>query len=187
MKRIAFFFLLLASIGGGFWYIKNNVSLSLQQQSTLGGMQFNLINQDGKYISNKKMLGKYTVIFFGFSRCSSICPTQLAKISAVLEALNSRSLQAFFISIDPYDTVDKLKDFHGQFDERIQMLTGPKEEIENIVNSYKVFATFSEDPEKINHSTILYIMGKDGKYLDHFNISASDVDEAVAYMKETIR
>ena len=187
MRLFVISIILLMMVLIAYGYLKGNISFINQEEQVIGG-SFSLINQDGETVSNKNMLGKYTLVFFGFSRCSSICPTQLSTISAIIEEINSKKLQAFFITIDPvHDTVEQLKLFHERFDPRIQMLTGEKDKIDEVINSYKVYASFSENPEEMNHSTLLYIMDRDGKFLDLLNIASYNLDDAINYVKTTIK
>ncbi|MBQ4875554.1 MAG: SCO family protein [Rickettsiaceae bacterium H1] len=180
---ISIIILLIFVIFFGSDYI-NNLNKNQTKTSEIIGGKFVLRNQEGKEISNKDLFGKYTMIFFGFSRCPHICPTQLGIISQILEEINSKKLQAFFITIDPsYDNIERLKEFHEKFDERIQMLTGSKEEIKQITDQYKVYVSSSENPEETNHSTIVYVMGKDGKYMEHLNLSNDEFNKTVKHIK----
>lgn len=165
---------------------KTNDHATISDISIIGG-DFILQNQYGEEISNENFLNHYTMVAFGFSRCPKVCPTQLGIISNILEEINNKKLQAFFITIDPtYDTVDKLKSFHEKFDERIQMLTGSQDIIEQLIRDYKVYVSLSEKPEESNHSTIIYIMDSTGKYLEHLNFSSSNLDETIERLHEIL-
>ncbi len=150
-----------------------------QQSINIGG-EFLLYNHNGETVSARNLLGKYTMVLFGFSRCPHICPTQLGIVSTILHEINNSDLQAFFISIDPEnDDVETLKIFHEKFDERIQMLTGSMESIKQVISDYKVYVSMSDNPENINHSTILYVMDKNGKYIEHLNLNNSSVSDNI--------
>ncbi|MCM1002135.1 SCO family protein [Wolbachia pipientis] len=136
------------------------------------GGDFSLINQDGQIIRSSDFKDKYMMIFFGFSSCKKICPMNLGIISETLAKLDEKTnnkLQTFFITIDPErDSTEKLKEFQQQFDHRIQMLTGEREKIDEVIANYKVYASKVGGEEEINHSSIIYLIGPGGKYVTHF-------------------
>ncbi|MFP3020155.1 MAG: SCO family protein, partial [Wolbachia sp.] len=108
---------------------------------------------------------KYMMIFFGFSSCKRICPMNLGIISETLAKLDEKTnkLQTFFITVDPErDSTERLKEFQQQFDHRIQMLTGEREKLDEVVAKYKVNASKVDGEEEINHSSIIYLIGPGG-------------------------
>ncbi|MCV3769313.1 MAG: SCO family protein [Wolbachia pipientis] len=158
------------------------------------GKDFILINQDNQIIRSDDFKDKYMMIFFGFSSCKKVCPMNLGIISETLVKLDEKAhekLQTFFITIDPErDNIEKLKEFHQQFDHRIQMLTGKKEKIDEVISGYKVY-TSKISEEEINHSSIIYFIGPGGKYITHFiadlnSDASSQSDKIAAKIKEFI-
>lgn len=141
------------------------------EEVKIGG-SFSLINQDGQIIHSSDFQDKYMLIFFGFSSCKRICPMNLGIISEALAKLDKKihgKLQTFFITVDPErDNVEKLKKFQQQFDHRIQMLTGEREKIDEVILKYKIYASEVGGEEEINHSSIIYLIGPNGKYVTHF-------------------
>src|SRR5689334_7039431 len=85
------------------------------------GRSFTLIDQNGKTRSDAEFRGKLMVVYFGYTFCPDICPTDLMAITQVLDTLGPRaeSIQPIFITIDPdRDTkvlADYLKAFHPSF------------------------------------------------------------------------
>ncbi len=53
------------------------------------GGPFELVNQDGKPFTEKDLLGKYTLIYFGFTFCPDICPRELSKIADAIALLGA--------------------------------------------------------------------------------------------------
>ncbi|MDG7056386.1 MAG: SCO family protein [Wolbachia endosymbiont of Meromenopon meropis] len=158
------------------------------------GGDFSLINQDGRIIRSSDFRDKYMMIFFGFSSCKKICPMNLGIISEVIAKLDAEinnKLQTFFITVDPErDSMKKLKEFHQQFDHRIEMLTGEKERINEIIANYKVYVSPTVGEDEINHSSIIYLIGPEGKYVTHFvadlNSDESQSDKIVAEIKKIL-
>ncbi|WP_395463286.1 SCO family protein [Wolbachia endosymbiont of Cantharis cryptica] len=159
------------------------------------GGDFSLINQDGQVIRSGDFKDQYMMIFFGFSSCKKICPMNLGIISETLAKLDEKTnnkLQTFFITIDPErDNTEKLKEFQQQFDHRIQMLTGEREKIDEVIANYKVYASKVGGEEEINHSSIIYLIGPGGKYVTHFaanlNSNESQSDKIAVEIKKYIQ
>ncbi|AAW71132.1 SCO family protein [Wolbachia endosymbiont of Brugia malayi] len=158
------------------------------------GGDFSLINQDGQVIRSNDFKDKYMMIFFGFSSCKKICPMNLGIISETLAKLDEKTsdkLQTFFITVDPEcDSTEKLKEFQQQFDYRIQMLTGERKKIDEVIANYKVYTSKVGGEEGINHSSIIYLIGPGGKYVTHFaadlNSDESQSDKIAAEIKKYI-
>ena len=183
MKAIKFILnicLLFAAIFLGYSYVTKQGIFHPKQHSTSEtnisnradvNPSFSLTNQDGMTVNSQDFLGKYILVFFGFSACESICPAELGLASEILSQLGDAAdnLQAVFITIDPEnDTIERLKEFHENFDQRIQMLTGSSENINQIIKNYKIYVGQVDDNNQINHSAIMYIIDKEGNYLTHF-------------------
>ncbi|NUY39399.1 redoxin domain-containing protein [Wolbachia endosymbiont of Litomosoides brasiliensis] len=155
---------------------------------------FSLINQDGQVIHSSDFKDKYMMIFFGFSSCKKVCPMNLGIISEILAKLDKKindKLQTFFITVDPErDSKERLKEFQQQFDHRIQMLTGKRKKIDEVIASYKVYTSKVGGEEEINHSSIMYLIGPGGEYVAHFvadlNSDESQSDKIAAEIKKYI-
>ena len=59
-------------------------------KATVGG-PFSLIDQTGKRVTEKDFLGKYMLVFFGYTNCPDICPAGLQVMSAALDKLGHRA------------------------------------------------------------------------------------------------
>ncbi|OJH32151.1 hypothetical protein Wxf_01574 [Wolbachia endosymbiont of Armadillidium vulgare] len=95
------------------------------------------------------------------------------------------------ITVDPErDSTEKLKEFQQQFDHRIQMLTGEREKIDEVIVKYKVYASKVGGEEEINHSSIIYLIGPGGKYVTHFvadlNSDESQSDKILAEIRKYV-
>ena len=132
------------------------------------GGPFTLVDQDGKTVTEKNFTGSYKIIYFGFTYCPMICPTELQKIAGVLNTLGAEGEQItpIFITVDPArDTPEVMKNYVTQFHPRLTGLTGSKEQIEAVEKNYRVFAKKAQDPAmsdySMDHSSFIYLMGPD--------------------------
>jgi protein SCO1/2 len=112
------------------------------------GGSFNLVTEDGVEVSEQNWPETYRLVFFGFTYCPDVCPAALEKIAIVLEDLgeNADLITPLFITVDPErDTPEVMKEYTDLYDPRIIGLTGSQEQIDQAINSFKVYAA-KEDP-----------------------------------------
>jgi len=110
--------------------------------------------------------GSYALIFFGFTHCPAICPTELQKFAVVMDSLpaeTANKITPLFITIDPErDTVDALNTYVPQFHPSIIGLTGDQKTIQTTLDQWKVYAAKVNDPQyteyTMDHSTYSYLV-----------------------------
>lgn len=154
-------------------------------EASVGG-PFELVDQTGKLRTERDFRGKHMLVFFGFLYCPDICPATLQVITETLERLGDKSqaLTPIFISVDPArDTPEELAKYLGNFDRRIVGLTGTPEQVDRAVKAYKAYYKKVSEPNlpdaySIEHSTRIYLMGPDGRYVTHFDYGTRPADMA---------
>jgi cytochrome oxidase Cu insertion factor (SCO1/SenC/PrrC family) len=161
---------------GAVWFTRGLPQGPIGSGTALVGGPFTLTNQDGKRVTDQDFRGKYMLIFFGYTYCPDVCPSELQVMSAALDQMGPEAdrIQPIFITIDPArDTPDTLKVYVSNFSPRMVGLTGSDEDIAAVAKSYRIYYAKAKGTENqkdylMDHSTILYLMGPDGKFVKHF-------------------
>jgi protein SCO1/2 len=139
-------------------------------RGSVGG-PFTLTDQTGKQRSDTEFRGKLMIVYFGYTLCPDVCPTDLMAITQALDALGpaAEGVQPVFITIDPERDTKVLADYVSSFHHSLVGLTGPPDEIRTVANSYKAFYVKVQDERSgeysIDHAGIIYLMGRSGEYL----------------------
>ena len=144
----------------------------LPGRPAIGG-PFALEGGNGQTVSSTDFRGKYMLIYFGYTYCPDVCPTTLTAVAAALDKLGPKaaSLVPIFITVDPHrDTPTVMKRYAAAFSPRIVGLTGTAAQIAQVAKEYRVYyAKHKTGPGPndylMDHSSLLYLMGPDGKFL----------------------
>ena len=144
-------------------------------RASLIGGPFALQDGDGKTISDQTLRGRPFLVYFGYTHCPDVCPTELARISDVLTEMGSQSIPALFITVDPErDTPKVMQDYVSGFNSRIIGLSGSPEAVAAAEKAYRVFArkgqALADGDYSMDHSSIVYLMDKTGAFLEAFNV-----------------
>jgi cytochrome oxidase Cu insertion factor (SCO1/SenC/PrrC family) len=149
-----------------------------QESAVPIGGPFELYNTDEQKVKNSDFHGKYMLVYFGYTFCPDICPTALENITGALKGISQKTLDQIvpiFITIDPErDTLKFLKKYQTMYHPKITMLRGTPEKTEIAKKNYRVYGqkTIPVTGQKeylIDHSSIIYLMGKNGEFLAHFS------------------
>ncbi len=140
------------------------------------GGPFALVDQTGRTRRDTDFRGSLMLIFFGYTYCPDVCPTALQIMTAALESLGAKAanLQPILITTDPArDTVARLKDYAANFHPRLVALTGSAEAVAKAAHAYRVYSAKPKHQEPgtdylLDHTSIIYLMARDGGYLTHF-------------------
>ena len=140
------------------------------------GGSFTLVDHTGKSVTEADFRGRFMLVYFGYSWCPDICPTELLVMSQAVDLLGDagEQVQPIFITIDPArDTVDSLAKYVVNFHPRLTALTGSEAEIGAVADAYKVYYKKGEELESpddylVDHTDVMYLMGPDGNFLEHF-------------------
>ncbi|MEW8027543.1 MAG: SCO family protein [Candidatus Thiodiazotropha sp.] len=134
------------------------------------GGDFSLTSYRGP-VSLSDYRGKVVLLYFGYTWCPDICPTNLAMMSTALSAMNDAEraqIQPLFVSVDPErDTPQRLKEYVEYFHPSLLGLTGGKNVIDEIVEryggAYRIVDKKDDEPYVVDHTSDTYIIDKRGK------------------------
>ena len=178
-------FLLVAAILAGLVIIGTGTFLVLALRDTprgaagtaltsaIGG-PFQLVDQNGKPVTDADLKGKWSLIYFGYTHCPDACPTALNDISIALSELGPKrdAVRPVFITVDPErDTPETLKAYVTSFDAPILALTGTADQVATAAKGYRVY--YAKHPEagddySMDHSSVIYVMDPEGRFTASF-------------------
>lgn len=181
----------LAIAGAAFYFTSGRSGPAGSGEALVGG-PFSLTDHTGRHVTEKDFLGKYMLVFFGFTYCPDVCPTELQVMSAALDELGAEgnTIQPVFVSIDPErDTPEVVKQYVENFHPRLVGLTGSPDDIAAIARAYRVYYKKalggSETDYEMDHSTTIYLMGPDGGFRKHFGYT-TDAEGLAQGLREAI-
>ncbi len=177
--------LFLTPWGRSLWSKEGEATIG---QALIGG-PFHLTDQNGKPRTDADFRGQYLLVYFGYTSCPDVCPTTLQTITNAMDKLGADAAKVtpIFITVDPErDTTDVLKAYASNFHPRLVALTGSADEIAAAAKAYRIYyAKVGEGTNySMDHSSIVYLMGPDGKYLGHFGMDATADDIAAGIRAE---
>lgn len=138
------------------------------------GAPFALTDQDGKPRTDRDFAGRYRIMYFGYTFCPDVCPTDMQTIGAGLrlfektDATRAAKVVPVFVTVDPArDTPPVLKAFVTAFHPRMVGLTGSPTAIAALTKAYGV-AVEAEKPNAdggylVAHGRFAFLMDPAGK------------------------
>lgn len=138
------------------------------------GGPFALTDQNGRSVSDRDFAGKYRIMYFGYTFCPDVCPTDVQAIGGALKSLErtdpavAAKVVPIFVTVDPArDTPAVLKAFVSAFHPRMVGLTGSAQQIDRVKKEFAVFSAKGDASPGggylVNHSRQAYLMAPDGK------------------------
>lgn len=142
--------------------------------STPGGVSvggpFTLENAAGRTVTDADFRGRYMLVYFGYTFCPDVCPTELQTMISALSSLGKEAgrITPVFITIDPErDTPKVMGEYTKLFSDRLVGLTGSAAQIAAAAKAYRVYYARAKSAQAtgylMDHSSFIYLMGPDGK------------------------
>jgi protein SCO1/2 len=152
--------------------------------------EFSLIDHRGNSVTDEDFRGSWPLIFFGYTYCPDVCPTTLAVVGLVMDALgeDAAKVQPLLITVDPArDTPEVMAEYVDAFHPRLIGLTGSEIQVAAAAQSHRAYYAkvlmfegdkIIEDEYAMDHSAYLYLMDPDGVYATVF--SPTDTADEIA-------
>ncbi|KAM4535553.1 protein SCO1 homolog, mitochondrial [Fundulus diaphanus] len=190
-KSLAVTFAIGGALLGGMKYFKKEKEELLEKERTksigrpaLGG-PFSLIDQNNKPSRSEDFLGRWILIYFGFTHCPDICPDEIEKMIEVVDEIDKikslPDLTPILITIDPdRDTPEAMAAYVKEFSPKLIGLTGTTAQVEQVSRAYRVY--YSQGPKDedndyiVDHTIIMYLVGPDGEFVDYFGQNKRSVE-----------
>ncbi len=152
-------------------------------RAALIGGPFALQDGNGKTVSDQTLKGRPFLVYFGYTHCPDVCPTELAHISDILTKMGDKAIPALFITVDPdRDTPKIMQDYVSSFNPAIVGLSGSPQAVEAAEKTFRVFARKGEkQPDgdySMDHSSVVYLMNKNGAFVEAFNVERQPEEAA---------
>lgn len=185
MKKLPLILIAIASIAVGVWFGLQGMQTEKPGPYAHLGGDFTL-NSDKGPVSLSDFQGKVVPLYFGYTHCPDVCITSLNKVSAALKEMSEEEraqVQPIFVSVDPErDTPQVTSEYARYFNPQILGLSGSLEDTAEIAKRYlviyeKVFIEGSAMDYSVDHSSIIYVIGRDGKI--HSLVHHADTAESL--------
>jgi len=139
------------------------------------GGPFTLTDQHGNKRSLADFRGKLVLLYFGYTFCPDVCPTDLAAMAQAIRTLDAEgnALQPIFVTLDPErDTREILRNYVAAFHPRFVALSGSEEEVRRVATAYKIYFEKVRPPGSsvylIDHMAFVFLLDRDGRYVAFF-------------------
>ncbi len=177
-------------------FVEKTAAEKTTTEKTVAGVSvggpFTLTDQNGKPFTDADLRGHYTLIYFGFTFCPAICPTELQKITVALNQAGAQgdTVLPVFITIDPErDTRDIIAHYVAQFHKNMVGLTGTQAQINAVLKAYHIYAKKVKDEGMtdytMDHSSYIYFIDPKGNLVDIYGVDSTP-SEIAKSITETI-
>jgi len=174
----------LALLGGGLWvsvggrssedpFAKCQTAAIAGGSAAIGG-EFTLVDETGKTVTDKDVFTRPSLVYFGYTFCPDICPTDTARNADAVDVLTERGydVQPVFISVDPErDTPDVVAEFTDYLHPDMLGLTGSLEQVKAAAQAYKTYYKRQPADDEfyfVDHLTFTYLVMPDTGFAEYF-------------------
>lgn len=148
--------------------------LGVSRAVPVGG-PFQMFDHRGQPADETLLLGQYSLIYFGYTFCPDVCPTELQDMSIAINLAGEagEKVTPIFVTVDPKrDGQEEIADYVEAFHPRMIGLRGDEAATTEMAKAYRVFyqpVNQEDEYYLMDHSNFIYLMGPDGKNVAIFN------------------
>jgi protein SCO1 len=185
----------LGLLAGSFLYIRMNRAddafADCRQGQVAGGDiggPFTLVTTAGKTVTDRDVITKPTLVYFGYTFCPDVCPLDMNRNVTAVDKLDAQGIDVtpVFVTIDPErDTPQALADYASNMHPKLVALTGSADQIQAASRAYKTFYKKRDTGDEyylMDHSTFTYLMLPGTGFVDFFRreTTSDQMAESVA-------
>ena len=167
---------IVALIGLTAWWLGPNQAVRIVEDMSavsVGG-PFEMVDHRGETVTEQALEGRFALIYFGYTGCPDVCPTELNTMAGAIDALateDAARVLPVVVSVDPArDTVAVLRDYVAAFHPRMIGLTGSAAQVTAMKKTYRVYSRALDADDDgfyfVDHSTFIFLMGPDGRFIE---------------------
>jgi protein SCO1/2 len=158
---------------------------------SIGG-PFTLVGSNGQTVTDTDFRGRWMLVYFGYTYCPDVCPTELQTMAAALGKLgpDAKQIVPIFITVDPErDTPSAIGEYVKLFDDRMVGLTGTSAQIADVAKAYRVYfvkvVSKNASAYLMDHSSLVYLMDPQGHFVALYN-PQTDADAMATGLRDRI-
>ncbi|MCY4195896.1 MAG: SCO family protein [Rhodobacteraceae bacterium] len=158
------------------------------------GGSFELQGGNGQTVTDRDIIDRPTLVYFGYTFCPDVCPFDVARNAVAVDLLSERGIEVrpVFISVDPErDTPDVVSEFAEAYHPDMIGLTGTQEQVKAVSKAYRVYFKLrnggGDSHYLVDHSTFTYLMFPGNVFADFFrrDVVPEDMASRVACFVES--
>jgi len=138
---------------------------------------FNLLDESQRKFNNDSLLGKWSLIFFGYTHCPDVCPTTMSNLAKIMQKIPAdvkKNMQVVFVSIDPArDQARELKSYVEYFDKNFKGVTGTEQQLQIFASALGAIYYKGEVDKNgnytIDHSSKVFLINPRGQTAGMFD------------------
>jgi protein SCO1/2 len=134
-----------------------------------------LVKTDGKTFNNLDLRKHWTLMFFGFTNCNSVCPVTMHMLSKAYPGLQKQipNLQVVLVSLDPErDSKATLKEYTDSYNPSFVGVSGKIEEVRKLQSQLGIYSQRDNQKKDANyqlqHTSSIMLLSPEGKWVGIF-------------------
>lgn len=149
------------------------LAMELERAGANIGAPFALPDANGRVRRLAEFRGKVVVLYFGFTFCPDVCPTDLANIARAIRDLGKagRDVQPVFVTLDPArDTPAVLRKYAPSFHPRFVALRGTEQQTREVARAWRQYYRRVPGTKRgeygIDHAAYAYVIDRRGRFVE---------------------